>query len=79
MKKLSTKQKAFNTKKANAGHDKKKARKTHRTALRLRTEHMESLIRSGKFRQMPMPTDISQLKDVPVEQTAVDDTETIKL
>lgn len=79
MKKLSTKQKAFNTKKANAGHDKKKARKAHRTALRLRTEHMERLIRSGKFRQMPMPTDISQLKDVPVEQTAVDDTETIKL
>ena len=79
MKKLSTKQKAFNTKKANAGHDKKKARKAHRTALRLRTEHMERLIRSGKIRQMPMPTDISQLKDVPVEQTAVDDTETIKL
>ena len=79
MKKMSTKAKAFNTKKANAGHDKKKARKTHRTALRLRTEHMERLIRSGKFRQMPMPTDISQLKDVPVEQTAVDDTETIKL
>ena len=79
MKKLSTKQKALNTKKANAGHDKKKARKAHRTALRLRTEHMERLIRSGKFRQMPMPTDISQLKDVPVEQTAVDDTETIKV
>ena len=79
MKKLSTKQKAFNTKKANAGHDKKKARKAHRTALRLRAEYVERLIRSGKFRQMPMPTDISQLKDVPVEQTAVDDTETIKL
>mgnify|MGYP007047770733 CR=1 FL=1 len=79
MKKLTTKQKAFNTKKANAGHDKKKARKDHRTALRLRTEHVERLIRSGRYRQMPMPTDISQLKDVPVEQTKIADTETIKL
>ena len=79
MKKLTTKQKAFNTKKANAGHNKKKARKAHRTALRLRTEHMERLIRSGKFRQMPMPTDISELKDVPAEQTEIADTETIKL
>ena len=29
MKKLSTKQKAFNTNKANAGHNKKKARKRY--------------------------------------------------
>ena len=76
MKKLTTKQKAFNTKKANAGHDKKKARKDHRTALRLRTEHVERLIRSGRFRQMPMPTDISELKDIAVEPA---DTDTIKL
>ena len=79
MKKLTTKQKVLNTKKANAGHDKKKVRKDHRTALRLRTEHVERLIRSGRYRQMPMPTDISQHKDVPVEQTKIADTETIKL
>ena len=79
MKKLTTKQKAFNTKKANAGHNKKKARKAHRTALRLRAEYVERLIRSGKYRQMPMPTDISELKDVPADQTAIADTETITL
>jgi len=79
MKKLTTKQKAFNTKKANAGHNKKKARKDRRTALRLRAEQVERLIRSGKYRQMPMPTDLSQLKDVPADQTAIADTETIKL
>jgi len=79
MKKLSTKQKAFNTNKANAGHNKKKARKDRRTALRLRTEHVERLIRSGRYRQMPMPDDLSKLKDVPADQTEIADTETIKL
>lgn len=76
MKKMTTKAKAFNTSKANAGHDKKKARKTRRTALRLRAEHVSKLIRSGRYRQMPMPTDISELKDVAVETA---DTDTIKL
>tara|TARA_B100001093_G_C26256484_1_gene770840 strand:- start:361 stop:600 length:240 start_codon:yes stop_codon:yes gene_type:complete len=79
MKKMTTKAKAFNTTKANAGHDKKKARKDHRTALRLRTEHVERLIRSGRYRQMPMPDDLSKLKDVPADQTEIADTETIKL
>ena len=76
---MTTKQKAWNTKKANAGHNKNKARKDRRTALRLRTEHVERLIRSGKYRQMPMPDDLSKLKDVPTDQTAIADTETIKL
>ena len=76
MKKLSTKQKAFNTNKANAGHNKKKARKDRRTALRLKAEHITALIKSGRYRQMPMPTDISELKDIAVEPA---DTETIKL
>lgn len=73
---MTTKAKAFNTSKSNAGHDKKKARKARRTALRLRTEHVDKLIKSGRYRQMPMPTDISKLKDIDVETA---DTETIKL
>ena len=76
---MTQKQKAFNTKKANAGHKKQKDRKDRRTALRLRTEHVERLIRSGRYRQMPMPDDLSKLKDVPADQTAIADTETIKL
>ena len=76
MKKMTTKAKAFNTSKANAGHDKKKARKARRTALRLRAEHVTKLIRSGTYRQMPMPTDISEVKDVAVGTA---DTDTIKL
>ena len=43
MKKMTTKAKAFNTSKSNAGHDKKKARKARRTALRLRTEHVDKV------------------------------------
>ena len=77
MKRMTQKQTAFNNKKANAGHKKQKARKDRRTALRLRTEHVERLIRSGRYRQMPMPDDLSKLKDVPADQIA--DTETIKL
>ena len=77
---MTTKQKAFNTKKANAGHSKQKARKDRRTALRLRTEYVDKLIRSGKYRQkMPMPEDLTKLKDVPADSTAIADTETIKL
>jgi len=76
MKKMTTKAKAFNTSKANAGHDKKKAAKTRRTALRLRAEHVSTLIKSGRYRQMPLPTDISKLKDIAVEPA---DTDTIKL
>ena len=76
---MNQKQKPYNTKKAHAGHKKQKARKDRRTALRLRTEHVERLIRSGKYRQMPMPDDLSKLKDVPADQTAIADTETIKL
>jgi hypothetical protein len=76
MKKMTTKAKAFNTTKANAGHDKKKARKARRTALRLKAEHITALIKSGRYRQMPLPTDISKLKDIAVEPA---DTDTIKL
>ena len=79
MKKMNQKQKAYNTKKAHAGHKKQKARKDRRTALRLRAEHVEKLIRSGKYRQMPMPMDISQQKEVPADSTVIADTETIKL
>lgn len=33
MKKMSTKQKAFNTKKANAGHDRNRVRRDHKAKL----------------------------------------------
>lgn len=47
MKKLTTKQKAFNTKKANEGHLKKAQRRRRNTALRLQQEKMEKLYRRG--------------------------------
>jgi len=47
MKKLTTKQKVFNTKKANKGHIKKAQRRRHNTAIRLQQEKMEKLYRRG--------------------------------
>ena len=45
MKRMSTKQKAFNTKKANAGHDKQKARKVHKKKLLIQARAMERYYR----------------------------------
>lgn len=45
MKKMNTKQKAFNTKKANAGHDKQRARKDHKKKLILQAESYAKYIR----------------------------------
>lgn len=47
MKKQTTKQKAFNTKKANKGHIRKAQRRRHNTAIRLQQEKMEKLYRRG--------------------------------
>ena len=41
MKKMSTKQKAFNTKKANAGHDRQKARRVHKQKIIRQIEAQE--------------------------------------
>tara|TARA_R110001592_G_scaffold17786_3_gene74410 strand:+ start:29808 stop:29978 length:171 start_codon:yes stop_codon:yes gene_type:complete len=45
MKKMTTKAKAFNTKKANAGHDKQKARKVHKQKLILQLAAKERYYR----------------------------------
>ena len=45
MKKMSTKAKAFNTKKANAGHDKNKARKIHKKNIILQLQAQERYYR----------------------------------
>ncbi|MDA8842062.1 hypothetical protein N9N08_00120 [bacterium] len=47
MKKQTTKQKAFNTKKANRGHIRKSQRRRLRTAIKLQQEKMEKLYRRG--------------------------------
>ena len=47
MKKQTTKQKAFNTKKANRGHIRKSQRRRLRTAIKLQQERMQKLYRSG--------------------------------
>jgi len=51
MKKMSAKQKAFNTKKANAGHDKQRARKEHKKRLILKAEAMERYYRRTRGRE----------------------------
>ena len=75
MKKMSTKAKAFNKKKANAGHDRKAKRE--RIAARLR--HMTANYIQKPFVYQPAPQDPG-IADVPVaEQTEMSDTDTIKL
>jgi hypothetical protein len=51
MKKMSTKQKAFNTKKANAGHDKNKARKVHKQKIIRQIEAQERYYRRTRGRE----------------------------
>ena len=73
MKKMSTKAKAFNRKKANAGHDRKAKRE--RIAARLR--HMTANYVARPFVYQPATQDPT-IADVP--QTAeLSDTDTVKL
>ena len=51
MKKMTTKSKAFNTKKANAGHDKQKARKVHKQKLFLQLQAKERYYRRTRGRE----------------------------
>jgi hypothetical protein len=51
MKKMTTKAKAFNTKKANAGHDKQKARKVHKQKLILQLAAKERYYRRTRGRE----------------------------
>lgn len=51
MKKMTTKAKAFNTKKANAGHDKQKARKVHKRKLILQLQAQERYYRRTRGRE----------------------------
>ena len=70
MKKMSTKQRAFNTKKANAGHDKKATRK--RLAARLRHQTANYTYRPMQYQPAP------QEAFVPVAEELAD-TDTVKL
>jgi len=72
MKKMSSKQKQFNNKKANAGHD----RKAKRTRIQARLRHMTANYVQKPFVYEPATQDPG-IADVP--QTDMADTETIKL
>ena len=72
MKRMSTKQKAFNTKRANAGHNRKATRK--RLAARLRHQTANYTYRPMQYQPATQDPTIA---DVP--QTDMADTETIKL
>jgi hypothetical protein len=73
MKKMSTKAKAFNTKKANEGHDRKATRK--RLAARLRHQTANYTYRPMQYAPAPQDPTIA---DVPVAEELAD-TDTVKL
>ena len=72
MKRMSTKQKAWNNKKANAGHDRQAKRK--RIAARLRHQTANYTYRPMQFEPAPQDPGIAD-----VTKTELPDTETIKL
>jgi len=74
MKKMSSKAKAFNTKKANAGHDRQARRRRIRAGLRYQTKNY--VYRPMQFTPQTDPG----IADVPVvAEEKLTDTDTVKL